>query len=452
MVKRAGSAGRSASVEVVLRSAVVVALRQILVPNGLLLLAALALPCSGLGFAPRTACLFALAISAMAALLAWRFYVPRALLALLLLALVDTSFLMVPIPASGAGPAINGMSCLLALLLPLNFVVLLLVDPPSFDFEAFGWWTGLVALQAVIVIAVYRFDASLIGNWLSASVSMSVPSLSNLPQLPTLAFLLVGLVFFIHLLVCRTPMDSGLFWSTGAAFLAFNTHEPHWSAAYLAAASLILAVAVVETSYQVAYHDELTGLPGRRAFNRAITALDEEYSIAVVDIDHFKSFNDTFGHDVGDQVLRMVASKLAKVEGHGTAFRCGGEEFAIIFPSGLRESFAPAESLRRTIAATPFVVRGPDRSHRRRQERRQRQSMRSLRAAPQSTAVTVSIGIAEASATLPTPEAVIQAADKALYRAKESGRNRVEIHEAQRSIPVAARVRTMPSDQPEKRL
>jgi PleD family two-component response regulator len=154
----------------------------------------------------------------------------------------------------------------------------------------------------------------------------------------------------------------------------------------------------------------------------------------MADIDHFKQFNDTFGHDVGDQVLRMVAAKLAKVGGNGVAFRCGGEEFAIVFPAAIREAFGHAEALRQAVAQASFVVRGPDRSQRIRKERRYRQAKRNLHAASRKTTITVSIGIAGPNVTNATPEKVIQAADQALYRAKESGRNRVEVYQGRRAV------------------
>src|SRR5207237_5805224 len=101
--------------------------------------------------------------------------------------------------------------------------------------------------------------------------------------------------------------------------------------AYMGAASAILGLSMIETSYFLAYNDELTGLPSRRAFNEAIARLENFYSIAVVDVDHFKNFNDQYGHDTGDQVLRLVAARLAGVSGGGQSFRCGGEEFVVFF-------------------------------------------------------------------------------------------------------------------------
>ena len=134
---------------------------------------------------------------------------------------------------------------------------------------------------------------------------------------------------------------------------------------YSGTAGLILVFAVLEHGYDIAYRDELTGLPGRRAFNNVMEQLGGTYAIAMCDVDHFKRFNDTYGHDVGDQVLRMVASKLSQVGGGGRAFRYGGEEFLVVFrgrSAGEAEPFV--ESLRRSIADAGFVLRSPDRPER----------------------------------------------------------------------------------------
>ena len=123
-------------------------------------------------------------------------------------------------------------------------------------------------------------------------------------------------------------------------------------------AALILLASVIETSYLMAYHDELTGVPARRAFNDALLSLEAPYAIAIVDIDHFKKFNDTYGHDTGDHVLRLVAARLSQVTGGGKAYRCGGEEFSIIFTgSSAREAARHLELLRETVARSTFRVR-----------------------------------------------------------------------------------------------
>src|SRR5207244_6077403 len=101
-----------------------------------------------------------------------------------------------------------------------------------------------------------------------------------------------------------------------------------------------------------------TGLHSRRAFNDALLRLKPPYAVAAVDIDHFKSINDTYGHDIGDQVLRMVASKLARVGGGGDPFRVGGEEFTILFPGRTgKEIVDILELLRLNIESSTFRVR-----------------------------------------------------------------------------------------------
>ena len=215
------------------------------------------------------------------------------------------------------------------------------------------------------------------------------------------------------------------------------------SDAYVATAALILAASMIETSYVLAYHDELTGIRGRRAFNDALLSLDQQYAIAIVDIDHFKKFNDTYGHDVGDQVLCMVASRISQVGGDGQAFRCGGEEFAIIFrDTSAKDAYTHLDALRQLIEKSSFHVRGSDRraeknaeasgdrrasASDRRKPARKKAADRETQLLPDHLSVTVSMGVAEPSTRYRQPEQVIQAADQALYRAKDKGRNRVEL-------------------------
>jgi diguanylate cyclase (GGDEF)-like protein len=214
---------------------------------------------------------------------------------------------------------------------------------------------------------------------------------------------------------------------------------------YFAAAAFLLAGSIVETSYLLAYHDELTTLPSRRAFHDALLRLEAPYSIAMVDIDHFKRCNDTYGHDTGDQVLRMVASRLARVSGGGQAYRCGGEEFAILFSGKTTNDVIDhLEKLRADIEASTLRLRGPDRRQEMRGPDRRNERPRgrgqtghairqlSRESSSNGLSVTASIGIATSRRENPSAEEVIQAADKALYRAKAAGRNRIETASAPR--------------------
>jgi diguanylate cyclase (GGDEF)-like protein len=176
-----------------------------------------------------------------------------------------------------------------------------------------------------------------------------------------------------------------------------------------------MIVAVIETSYSMAYLDELTQLPSRRALNEALLKLPENFTIAMLDVDHFKKFNDTFGHESGDQALRMVASRLARIAGGGKAYRYGGEEFAVLFPGRpAEEVFVYLDRMRKVIEQSNFVVRGRD---------RRRGSNSAGRGRKRQTSVTVSIGVASSGPEVSAPNEVLRVADQALYRAKSRGRN-----------------------------
>lgn len=158
--------------------------------------------------------------------------------------------------------------------------------------------------------------------------------------------------------------------------------------------------------------DSLTGLSNRKAFDSEIQRVLEiaqkeksPFSVLMLDIDHFKSFNDSFGHQVGDQVLRLVARCLTDgIKGKDLAARYGGEEFIIILPeTELAAGVAVANNLRKVVANKDVVNRGTG-------ERLAR--------------ITMSVGVAQFSG-LEDVDELIGRADAALYTAKHNGRNQV---------------------------
>ncbi|GGK14158.1 diguanylate cyclase (GGDEF) domain-containing protein [Pseudomonas koreensis] len=182
---------------------------------------------------------------------------------------------------------------------------------------------------------------------------------------------------------------------------------------------LMIAAAVAHEAYQMAFRDELTGLPGRRALNERMQRLGRNYVLAMSDVDHFKKFNDTHGHDVGDQVLRLVASKLSKISGGGRAYRYGGEEFALVFAGKTLEECMPhLEVIRESIASYNIQLRNQENRPQDDLQGRQRRGG----SGASSVSVTVSIGVAE-RVEQRTPEEVLKSADQALYSAKSAGRN-----------------------------
>ena len=204
--------------------------------------------------------------------------------------------------------------------------------------------------------------------------------------------------------------------------LNLRFHLAFESTLIVLAAVASLLVYLMQQSWQLVYLDELTGLAGRRALNETMQGLGRKYTIAMMDVDHFKKFNDTYGHDIGDQVLKMVAARISEVTGGGKPYRYGGEEFTIVFPGkDADQTLAHLEAVRTSIQNYKMTIRREDRPDDNTQGKKQRKG----KSTPDSeqVSVTISIGVAERTSDEKDPNVVLKNADKALYRAKESGRN-----------------------------
>ena len=245
---------------------------------------------------------------------------------------------------------------------------------------------------------------------------------THLPQPALLVYPLAMIVLLARLWRSGSPLDAGAL--SGLVATAWALHavaEPLLRDLLATTALAALALGLVQESHRLAFIDELTGLPGRRALQAALAKAGRRYAVAMVDIDHFKSFNDSHGHDVGDQVLRLVASRLAGVGGGGRAYRYGGEEFTILFPGRSAESCVGLlERCREAVAAAEFRTRGKGRPAKPPKAGRPRR-----KADGAALSVTVSMGLAERGADGGQVEAVLKAADQALYRAKRAGRDRL---------------------------
>jgi diguanylate cyclase (GGDEF)-like protein len=419
-------------------------LKSLFVPGGVLLLAAVLLLSGGfLSISPAAVDFYYYAAFAAGILLAWRFHSSRVLFALIMLLLAHRALEFF---SAGRGVAIGpGRIAFeaIAFLLPLNFILLSLMRERGLGIPAITPRLVLLFLESVFVAILCRPGETASPVFLHlAFLSRSLFQWTKIPQLAWFAFAAAFVVLLIRLFLYRKPLEIGLLWSLVATLLGLQANALERIAnAYWATAGLLLVASIIENTYVLAYHDELTSLPARRAFNEALLRLEAPYALAIVDIDHFKSFNDTYGHDTGDQVLSMVAARLARVSGGGQAFRVGGEEFSILFSGKSMKEIAPhLDSLRILIQESRFRVRrtperrsAPRGAGRRTEDkkapagRRQNQA-RNLPAESSlgGLSVTVSIGVAEPGPKAREVEQVIQAADKALYRAKKAGRNRVE--------------------------
>ncbi len=169
-------------------------------------------------------------------------------------------------------------------------------------------------------------------------------------------------------------------------------------------------------SYILAFVDELTGILGRRALMFKLKTQGNRYGLVMVDVDHFKAFNDKHGHQVGDDVLKTVAVIISETQG-ASAYRYGGEEFTLLFSGQSPAEIAPkVEATRERIAQYLLYPKRYSGSKKHRGQTARRKPLR----------ITASFGLAM-HRNGDSPDQVLERADKALYSAKANGRNQLVI-------------------------
>jgi diguanylate cyclase (GGDEF)-like protein len=320
-----------------------------------------------------------------------------------------------------AGRTVFGALCIFV---PLNLAALVLLRERGI-FSFYGLRRGgTIALQALVVAWIVAEQRTGTIEWLYQPLLADgfVPG-SPIPQVALMLTLAGVIAATLVAVTSRTAIDAAFAGAlTAFALACHNVALPNHFAVYAAAAGAILGIGVLHDAFRLAFRDELTGLPSRRALNERMMALGHHYAIAMADVDHFKSFNDTWGHELGDQVLKLIAGKLEQVGGGGRAYRYGGEEFTILFPGkNLREAWPHLEAVRQGIAGYRLAIRGRDRP----MELGVDGPQRGIGNIVRTVSVTVSIGVAQRDERNTTPAEVLIAADRSLYRAKEKGRNRV---------------------------
>ena len=366
--------------------------------------------------------------------LAWKFHRTRVVFALLVV-VAASRVLAGFAPGEGTtatvwGQVVYAAVCVLA---PVNLLFIAFFDERGIVTKSGLTRLGVMAAQALLVAFVGAAGTSPAAKGLQTLAADLLHTRlfekdfdiwTWLPQPAMLAFAAVFAVLFVRALVTRQDIDNGLLGVTVAlvAALHFVGKGPAPVLFLLLAGGIAIAALFLD-GYHMAFTDELTGLPARRALMADARKLTDGYSVAMADVDHFKKFNDTHGHDVGDQVLRMVGAHLRKVGGGGKAYRYGGEEFTILFPARpAGEAKTHLDEVRERIAHAGFVVRSPERPDEKPPE------PRGIKAVPtEMVSVTISMGVADAAEDGSDVEAVLKRADQALYKSKEAGRNAVTV-------------------------
>lgn len=293
---------------------------------------------------------------------------------------------------------------------------------------------GATRLLATLLAIGFLLGLPAFGGFQSAVVSSVPPSLHTatgwwrLPGVGVLS-LIVSLPLLVYPRKGESPL-LGLLLVVAIVFLTamLNFQSSLWRAVQQETALLLfgtlgamaLIAAVMEGVWRHMNIDELTELPGRRPFRHHLRCLGADYIMAVVDIDHFKRINDTHGHAVGDQVLKFLATELSRLAA-ARVYRYGGEEFAIVYEGdSYEQALNNLDDLRDAVGKRAFALRRPDRP-----DKKPGKTAPGAVQPAESLFLTVSVGAARAGARYATPQETLEAADEALYRAKEQGRNRV---------------------------
>jgi diguanylate cyclase (GGDEF)-like protein len=291
---------------------------------------------------------------------------------------------------------------------------------------------GFLLIQAIAIWYYSQKTPDLFLDFMNSDLLWIPTSLSNYSQLPDgiVVFALILNLILMILSITRNSSVHATFFGCQLGLLAIASGYPHSAFVpfLITSCSLMVILAIIMDSHDMAYRDELTQLPSRRALNQNLLSLGRRYTIAMLDIDHFKKFNDKHGHDIGDEVLKMVASKIARVSGGGKPYRYGGEEFTIVYSRKSKQQVeAHLESLREVIQIYKMLIRQNNRKIDKTANKQARVYRGKNDPKHKSLSVTISIGFAERTTDCKTPEEVIKGADQALYRAKRQGRNRISV-------------------------
>lgn len=274
-----------------------------------------------------------------------------------------------------------------------------------------------VIILGISFLALKFFSPAMQKAFETSFLHVTITALFKAPDFVVImGMIALVFIFLISFLFKASTQKAPLWMLTALLIPTFWWHHQYPFILFSFMASLIAIVALMHDAYQMAYVDTLTGVKGRRALEESFLHLGSTYTIAMVDIDHFKKFNDTFGHDIGDEVLKLVATLISEVP-RAKVYRYGGEEFALVFHSiKSDDTLLVLEDLRGKIVKRGFVIRDKNRPATKKEMPPQKEQK------VKKERLSVSIGFAHARKGK-SPQEILKLADIALYKAKESGRN-----------------------------
>jgi len=353
----------------------------------------------------------------------WYFACSRMILSLLVLTLADRALVLLPTTGADQVVANQTIVAITAFLVPLNLLALSILKEDSLSTLRGVTRVVLVLVQPFLMLWLCLPDQQVLA---SSFTREYIPSRymdwTPIPQPALVAFAIALLLHSIRFVLRRDPLEGGAIWALCAIFVAYHTSRYGWQPTnFFMAAGLILFVTLLQSFYQRTYRDELTGIPGRLAYDEAITQLGKRYSVAVIGIDQLSQYANIHGKSVSEQILKQVAPRIQAACSDGQIFRISGEEFTVLFPGkSVTETMGTLDNVRKSVETIDLFLRGRDRVWEKQRGAKEAGSR------DRALSITLSIGVAEKLNDRATLTLVIKSAYRGLYEAKGIGGNVVK--------------------------
>jgi diguanylate cyclase (GGDEF)-like protein len=353
----------------------------------------------------------------------WYFASSRMILSLLVLTLADRALVLFSTADADQAVINQTVIAITAFLIPLNLLAFSILKEDSLSTLRGLTRVTLVLIQPFLLLWLCLPDQhDLASSFTWEYIPSRYMEWTPIPQPALFAFAIALLLHVIRFTFHRDPLDGGAIWALCAIFVAYHASRYGWqSTNFFMAAGLILFVTLLQSFYQRTYRDELTGIPGRLAYDEAIAQLGKRFSVAVISIDQLTQYANTHGKSVSEQILKLVAPRVQTACSDGQVFRTTGEDLTVLFPGkSATETLGALETVRKTIEASSLFLRGPDRVWEKQREAQKTGSR------DQTLPISLSIGVAEKVGDSATLTLVIKSAYRGLYEAKGVGGNVVK--------------------------
>lgn len=353
----------------------------------------------------------------------WYFASSRMILSLLVLALADRALVLFPTTNVDPVGLNQTMVAVTAFLVPLNLLAFSILKEDSLSTLRGVTRVVLVLVQPFLLLWLCLPDQhDLASSFTREYIPSRYTDWTPIPQPALVAFSAALLLHCVRFALHRDPLEGGAIWALGAVFVAYHMTRYGWQPThYFMAAGLIFFITLLQSFYQRTYRDELTGIPGRLAYEEAIRQLGNRFSVAVISIDQLSQYANTHGKPVSEQILKLVAPRIHANCANGQIFRTTGEDLTVLFPGKCAtETLSTLEAIRKTIDGISLFLRGSDRVW------ETQRGSKKVGSRDQELPITLSIGVAEKLSDSATLSLVIKSAYHALYEGKGIGGNVVK--------------------------